>query len=576
MHDSGYHVGDSQQPTALCCEMSVPGLCKPDKKYHLIVPVQLPVDCSDGWADTVDATVHVADGIRLHARNTVICSIPPTKFSSYDTEMQQLDLPPPWGLPPAINIHKSPTPKSSGKTTMLTPTTGGCMIDSFFDLYVEASTNWGITWYPDSNGPCHLVLAGPNPTNWWATNSLPPFNGCYTNCPASWVGDFGNGIIISNVILDTFTASFPPPSGTNYDVDSFGATLHMQMSTNGGQTFESYSAPANVTMQIRGPSSILLDIQPVTRGLRVFAQPEATYARSEMGTDDANMSWVNASSYPVSYSFTITNMPSLADRFEVNMWFIPVNAMPADAYSDTYVDWNCTNVLAMIISGNNTNYGVWVGYKTNAPSATIFSGPTLAYNYSTTATGVQTGNGTWTLAFTDNNHGSVTGPGLSPVSFTIQGSDWAYFANPLIVYFGVQNNSISSIGDYVDCQRIQITGLDIGSIDDNFATGADYNDDWTVVGADTSGMWLVPADSAWWVNWTTPADGFDAEVNTNGDLLAPHVNWIAPSWYQGYGQPFDERLEGIKVWTLIPTADLPPGQPSVFFRLANPANFPLP
>ena len=323
---------------------------------------------------------------------------------------------------------------------------------------------------------------------------------------------------------------------------------------------------------------VTIAIQKAVPALRIFAG-SSVYDREEVGTADANMSWVNASSYPESYSFTITNMPSLADRFEVNMWFIPADAMPAAPYSDPYVDWNCTNELAMIISGNNTNYGVWVGYKTNAPATALYPGANLpvvnlATNYSKTATGAQTGNGTWTLTLTDNNHGSVTGPGLSPVSFTIPGSDSVYFANPLIVYFGVQNNSINSIGDYVDCQRIQITGLDIGSIDDNFATGADFNDNWTVVGVDTSGMWLAPADSAWWLNWTTPADGFDVEVNTNGNVNAPASSWINPAWYQGYMSPLDERVEGIKVWTLIPTADLPPGQPSVFFRLANPANFP--
>ncbi|MGA3284586.1 MAG: LamG-like jellyroll fold domain-containing protein [Verrucomicrobiota bacterium] len=341
-----------------------------------------------------------------------------------------------------------------------------------------------------------------------------------------------------------------------------------------------------------------LGIAKATPGLRVFEKITDGNQRYGMGTSDNNKSWVQATSWPVTYSFTITNMPSIADSFQVNMWLIPVNAIPssyANAWANTGIDADATDVFGMIISKqaipNNNKYGVWVGYKINAPGVTLIPGATtpvvnLANKFSATATGEKTGNGTWTLTFNSANSGSVTGPGFSSVPFTMPPAAVPSFANPLVVYFEVQNNSINSIGDSVDLLKIRINipgaSPPPALLDNDFANGGEGGvytgglpSDWIVLtgsgqtSVDNGGMWPVPAGSAYWINWTAPANGFDVEVGSG--VLAN--DWVMPAYYGGFSPQLDKRLEGLKFWTLIPSADLPPAATTnVFFRLHCPVN----
>jgi hypothetical protein len=323
-------------------------------------------------------------------------------------------------------------------------------------------------------------------------------------------------------------------------------------------------------------------IQSAIPGLRIFARSTTKYVRNELGSDNSSESWVGAGS-PVSYSFTVSNLPPISQGLQLQIWLIPVNAMPsslANPYSDNQIDSDATNAMALIvnsssaISGTNQVYGEDLLYKTNAPAVSLNPGTalpvvTLATNYQTAVLGSASANGTWTLTFTDNNHGSITGPGLTPKAFTIPTGDEQYFNGNLVAYFGIQPNG--AVGVSADYSRITIAGT-AGPLDDNFAAGADLSH-WTVVG-DTLGMWLAPVGSAWWVNWSTPAIGYDVEENNNNNIAASSANWVAPAYYVAYSPNLDERLQGVRFWTLIASDMLPPGQTNGYFRLAKPAHFP--
>jgi hypothetical protein len=351
-------------------------------------------------------------------------------------------------------------------------------------------------------------------------------------------------------------------------------------------------------------------------GLRIFSQANALYTRTEMASQNSQMSWVNNATYPVTYSFTVTNLPPIPDALQTMFWFIPANAMPtADQVggangigaNDTTIDADATNAMCFELNNQqgqtNNDYHVFVGYKINTNGLSLNLGDPavdytnslgnhvlfkkLATNYyagtDPAYTMAASGNGTWTLTFSDATHGSVAGPGLSPVSFTIPAGDEQYFTNALQVYFGVQNNSFNSIGDSVLCFNISINGA-YGELTNDFSFGKNWSDDWRAVENGSSrsthlGLWQVPENIAYWLSWTAPASGYDVEVTPylTPDPSLGHVPWVMPAYYNSFTTMLIEQLEGTKVWTYITTNNLdlmmnyyPSVKSNAFFRLHRP------
>jgi len=79
---------------------------------------------------------------------------------TFQTEMLQLNLSG-GTLPPGVMIRESPSRPSLGQTTIRTVATGGYVIDSFFDIFVEVSMDGGLSWTPQTDGPTHVALTGP-------------------------------------------------------------------------------------------------------------------------------------------------------------------------------------------------------------------------------------------------------------------------------------------------------------------------------------------------------------------------------------------------------------------------------
>jgi sugar lactone lactonase YvrE len=314
-------------------------------------------------------------------------------------------------------------------------------------------------------------------------------------------------------------------------------------------------------------------IQKATPGMRIFAKSTVSYTRDEVGTFNPYVSWYGGP-FPASYSFTLANMPPLSAAMQEQIFLIPVNSLPYAPYNNPFADYDATNCFGLLINATASNYSATVTYKVNAPNAALpIAVNNLVTNYgSSTSTGSATGNGTWTLTFTSDTTGWVTGPGLSPVNFNIPAGVSAQFANPLVACFGIQPNSAIGVGQYVDFLNITITNGYGFVLNDNFASGMG---NWTVLGGDAGGVWDVTPDSAYWLNWINSA-GYDVEVNS--DLTAAN-NWINPAFYDGNptgypGMGYDNGLltetwEGTKIWTLISTNDWPGGATRTFFRLSN-------
>jgi hypothetical protein len=170
-------------------------------------------------------------------------------YSFYTNEMLHLDL-----TGPGFMLRESPTLASTGQTTTR-PISAGFMISSFFDIFTEASTDNGLSWTPAS-GSHHVELRNdprsvtgiPEPTP-----LLPPPNDKYVS-PDQWHALYAQGIVIKDVSHKLFTTSMPSPNsgGTNHEL--FNSTVDLQVSTDGGNTFQSVraSAPVQITVANHG------------------------------------------------------------------------------------------------------------------------------------------------------------------------------------------------------------------------------------------------------------------------------------------------------------------------------------
>ncbi len=170
--------------------------------------------------------------------------------STYDTEMTQLDVSG-GDLPPILRIRESPTKASKGGTSSLAGgggggAGGGAAISSFFDVYTEVSTDGGLSYWPATNGPCHMELrriAQPNP---FPTNSLPPALSEYLSQQGVM---YGSAYVLTNLRHHQFTDHFPPPPPGISNVHTFGSMVEFDLSQDGGHTFTPASAPATVMVK---------------------------------------------------------------------------------------------------------------------------------------------------------------------------------------------------------------------------------------------------------------------------------------------------------------------------------------
>jgi hypothetical protein len=173
--------------------------------------------------------------------------------ATYETEMTQCDISG-GDLPAGVKIRESPTLVSEGGVIMLAGgggggAGGGAAISSFFDIFTEVSTDFGVTWGPATSGPEHLELKRVAPVYTYANNLFPPLSGEYLD-KGGWFAFYANGIVISNVHQHAFTSAIPPPLPGYTTSHTFGEKVDLEVSYDGGSTFTHATAPATVGVQI--------------------------------------------------------------------------------------------------------------------------------------------------------------------------------------------------------------------------------------------------------------------------------------------------------------------------------------
>jgi PKD repeat protein len=154
-------------------------------------------------------------------------------------------------LPAGVLIRESPTELSRGlvRITGGGGASGGCGVQSFFDIWIEVSTDGGLTWTPASSGPGHLELESVADEGAFAAPDLPPPNGEYFSSPSPFA-TFAPGVVVKDAVLRQFTQSFPPPPPAGTATHTCGALMDFMLSTDGGATFNPTTAPATLTFRI--------------------------------------------------------------------------------------------------------------------------------------------------------------------------------------------------------------------------------------------------------------------------------------------------------------------------------------
>lgn len=167
----------------------------------------------------------------------------------YDTEMLQMDLSG-GSLPAGILIRESPTKASQGESC-IKPITGGYMISSFFDIFIEVSTDGGISWMP-STTPAQIDLI-PDPLRTTAgetSSQVQPAPLSQNVSTAAIWQSYPSGIIIRNVKHKLFDNSLPGPVFGGGFTYSYNSQTDMQLSTDGGITWSNVRAPSQMTLMI--------------------------------------------------------------------------------------------------------------------------------------------------------------------------------------------------------------------------------------------------------------------------------------------------------------------------------------
>lgn len=178
----------------------------------------------------------------------------PPDYRLYDTEWLRLDISG-GGLPPGLMLRESPALASPGVTLIRPLTNGDFTISSFCNVFTELTLNGGVIWIPAANGPLPLILVGGLPPNEFPKLLLPPTAGQHLSPPGGvefYPQLVTVNLAIENLVLRSFTASFPPPPVGVTLTNSFSALADLSISFDGGVTFAPFTAPAQIQMSITG------------------------------------------------------------------------------------------------------------------------------------------------------------------------------------------------------------------------------------------------------------------------------------------------------------------------------------
>jgi len=221
-------------------------------------------------------------------------------------------------------------------------------------------------------------------------------------------------------------------------------------------------------------------------------------------------SWVNNGG--VTYSFTITNFPDAVPHpgYDAHLYMVNADTIQNlnGEYKNGAVDWDASDLVEMRVQ-NNGGGGVdlTLRYKTNLPAAN--ADHVIASVHAPSALG------TWSIAFdTSNTNVTLTGPGGVSTNLTLAQDVVGHFSGNMFLHFGNfksdgNNNGINDqqSGTF---SRIQVAG-GLAPLDDSFGgPGLTANYGWQP--SNSSSVLWVPPDTAYWLTWSLPDDGFTMQV----------------------------------------------------------------
>jgi hypothetical protein len=265
--------------------------------------------------------------------------------------------------------------------------------------------------------------------------------------------------------------------------------------------------------------------------------------------------WVQQGAYPVSYSCTITNFPDAVTHsgFEAHMYLVNGDTGGGNALNGA-TDWNSPDIFIFRVE-NLAAGGVraQIQWKTNYPNANATNVPVIVDAASAI--------GTWTVTFTDQTNGTLSGPGITATNFALP--EDVVFNNfnsgSSYIQFGMFKNDGVPDGHnnqaHGTFSRVTFNGA-VAPFDDSFS-GLTLTNNYVWRRTSASAVTHIPLGTAWFINWSLPADGF--------------VPQSAPSVTGPWGDPGIVNLfqSGASMFGQIPQSALPPGN-NGFFRLARP------
>jgi len=336
-----------------------------------------------------------------------------------------------------------------------------------------------------------------------------------------------------------------------------------------------------LTKPITPPS--ILGIAPGTsKGVFVTVDPATDNQWDEEGistpsadNDVTNFFWVEST--PATYSITLADFPTpaAAPGFQAHIYLVNGDSITASggsfAWNATYAGapWNAYDYAGFKIQNTMDNTGVIaiVEWKTNAPSAN----PIEANVQQFPLTQYPTANGKWTFSFTDNTHGTITGPdGATAATFEVPDfiSDPGYLNNftPLTsaALFGLAKNDTENSGvnngKSATIAAVQVKNAWIDRTDTFDGAGLTTTYAWQICrywkNPETR-VFYRPAGVGLWVKYGNPAEGYLVDVST--DLKIWSNAGVSYKYTDG---------TGIQHWAGVPSANVPPDDG--FFRLIKP------
>jgi len=282
--------------------------------------------------------------------------------------------------------------------------------------------------------------------------------------------------------------------------------------------------------------------------------------------------WTSQGAYPVAYSLTIADFPDIAKHagFEAHLYIANGDTSTAGDQTSGSPDWNVPDIFILRIENRvdtwlttngttiTTNFAhhatAQIQWKTNYPGANSTNVPVVVDAPSAL--------GTWTVTFTDSTNGTLTGPGVTATNFTLPADAVLNNFSPAtsFVQFGMFKDDGPNDGHnnqaHGTFSHVKFTGVAAPFEDDFSGPTLTNKYEWRKTSA--SAVQHIPPGTAWMVDWTLPAQEFNAQIAAA--LAGPWTNAVFSTTYQA----------GSKVHGMVAQAVLPAGNTAYFRLLKRP------